>query len=916
MIMRISGLFRPFLIFLLIVIVSGNGLLLAGPHQDRNKNQTFQIENKRVRCSVVIKNEFLFSDCLEPVETVNAEQTGAIETDADFGFQVVWTGWQAPGKLNNAENPACFTKENFRFLRCLRVEQPGETKDLTLFFRGINHPLEIRISYRLGEDNFYATRKLAIRDPESGHHFLHWIWSRQGTVPGKFDVLNRGGFGQPLAFRNDCSGFFVGLEYPASENILTGQSNREIRIGCGQEMGELIGGNWIEGEPVVLGVTPANRVKSEFMKYVNDIRVVPLRPYCLYNTWYDLRAPEMVKRRENVLNEQNVMRIIGSFEANMTRPYGLKLDAFVLDDGWDIYQSDWVLRPEQFPRGLKPIADRLRMSGTDLGIWIGPTGGYSNRNLRLEWMNRHGYELVGDQLCLAGQRYKSLLKQRVYGFVRSQGIGYFKWDGIQFSCSQPDHGHATGIYSRRAVMESLKDLCRTARVLNPQVFLNVTSGTWLSPWWVKFANTIWMQGNDYGYANVPSISQRDRAMTYRDCVLYEGLRKNNFWFPLANLMTHGIIKGHLQKLGGESEPLDRFTDNALLYFARGVSMWELYISPDLLTHQEWEAIARSMIWARDRFATLMSTEMVGGNPGEKEAYGYLHLNGEQGILAVRNPSIDPAVIDFRLNDSNGFKPGISGLVLERIYPTRWISPETVGTGDEIKIRLQGYETAIYELYPLSNSAIPLLTGAVFQVAEIEKNQYAIEILESDGKMRLMNPEKIRGMTCEGKPMDLQKLDILAELSPPVLDEGIAEMAKNKKDRQLKILADVHPSVQSARLAVLLENPHHAGGWDLPAARVARDGQEQPADIQKQEGSWEWIMLAVSAGRHTIEINLAPVPDSWPGKISVWLLADQRVRSTKLCFDLFEPASPAPAPCSPRPSGILHRIVKLKEFDFQ
>jgi len=30
-------------------------------------------------------------------------------------------------------------------------------------------------------------------------------------------------------------------------------------------------------------------------------------------------------------------------------------------------------------------------------------------------------------------------------------------------------------------------------------------------------------------------------------------------------------------------------------------MWELYISPDILSDGEWDAMAQSMEWARDRF---------------------------------------------------------------------------------------------------------------------------------------------------------------------------------------------------------------------------------------------------------------------------------------------------------------------------
>ena len=64
-------------------------------------------------------------------------------------------------------------------------------------------------------------------------------------------------------------------------------------------------------------------------------------------------------------------------------------------------------------------------------------------------------------------------------------------------------------------MESVIDKCQAVRKKNPNIFLNITSGTWLSPWWVQYANTIWMQGADYGFSDVPSISQRDAAITYK-----------------------------------------------------------------------------------------------------------------------------------------------------------------------------------------------------------------------------------------------------------------------------------------------------------------------------------------------------------------------------------------------------------------
>ncbi len=918
--MRFFESCRPVFVAAMLVL-SLNGLALSGQVKDQKNSQTFRIRNTHITCSVVIKNGSLFFDRIEYNGQWEPDYLGVedpLETDADFKLEVVWTGWRAPGKSSNAENPISLSKKDFRFLRYHREDLPGGIEKLSLFFIGIDHPFELKLTYQLGKDTFYARRGLSLRDPEAGHHFLQWMWSRYGRITGDFTILKRGGFGQPLVLQNGVAGIFMGVEYPASENGVIDQSKNLTIIGCGQEMGEAIHSKWIDGDWVVSAIIPHDRVKFWFMQYVNDIRVAPLRPYLLYNTWYDLRAPEMVKKSEKVMNEENVMRIIRLFEDNLERPFGLKLDAFVLDDGWDVYRSDWQLRARQFPRGLKPVSDYLIQKGTVLGIWLGPTGGYSHRDWRIEWMKQNGYEVVGDQLCLAGRNYKKLFKKRVADFVGRDRAGYFKWDGIQFSCSEPDHGHQTGLYSRRAVMETVKELCQTVRQADPDIFLNITSGTWLSPWWVKYANTIWMQGHDYGYADVPSISRRDRAMTYRDVVLFEGLQKNNFWFPMANLMTHGIIKGHLQMLGGETEPLDKFTDNALLYVARGVSMWELYVSPDLLTPGEWQAIAKSILWARHCFPILTRTEMVGGDPGQCKAYGYVHTCDNRSVIAVRNPVIDPTVISLRPGLKNNLYSLSPELVLERIYPTRWISPRLLDAGDIVEISLMGFETAVYEIYPLSDAAVPLLADAIFETDESEKNSYRIRVLQTGSDLCILNPKCIKSLSSEGNPVDLDRLNFRKELSSPVLEDEDVRFETGSQGYCLKARLRVNSSLESGRLAVLFENRKKGKGLELPQVQVLRNGQDLEPEVLEQKGKWKWIQIPVTPGRQAIEMLFSPSPGSGKisGNLSVWLIARQHLPLTRLTFKLRGQYLMPPQPPRPWSRGLVKQTIKLKEFSLQ
>jgi len=887
--------------------------------QKDNSRQIFKLSNDQIICSVFLEKGKLISDrlALQPQwSSQYRTKPLTLETDADFALEVMWTGWRAPGKANNADNPVTLTAKNFQLEQQEIVGLKGDVKELRLLFKGIDIPFDLSLTYQLEPGAFYIRRKVAVKDSSFGLHFLQKIWTYHSIVFGDAKVIKQGGFGQPVAWQYKDGGAFFGLEYPTSENRLHLKETGEVCILCGQEIGERISKEWIESEWAVAALTPNNYVKNWFFKYVDKIRVAALKPYTLYNSWYDLRSPDITEDPLTVMNEENVMRIIKKFRQNMVEKYGIKLNAFVLDDGWDVYRSDWLLREEQFPRGLKPIADELKKTDTALGMWFGPIGGYSKRDWRGEWMKAHGYEVVGNQLCLAGKNYRHLFKKRVTDFVEKEGVGYYKWDGIQYSCSEPDHGHPVGIYSRRAVMETVIDLCRSVREKNPDIFLNITSGTWLSPWWVKYANTIWMQGGDYGYSDVPSVSRRDRAITYRDMVLFEDFSKNDFWFPIANLMTHGIIKGHLQKLGGEEEPLDKFTDNALLYFARGVSMYELYISPDILTEGEWNAIARSILWAKDRFPVLSNTEMIGGDPGKREPYGYAHFKGNRGIIAARNPHIEPNKLKVKLSPAQGLNADADSLVVERVYPTRWINPELYSAGASIEIPLDGYETAVYEIYPIQEANTPLLAGVIFDSVRANGSLYAMRIYRATEDARILNPEKIKSLTYAGKHIDIDELSISAEpLAEPVSDYSVKSAARDGYS-ELDVQFSLQESSPRATLAVLFEPDGSSSGKELPGVTMLMDGKEVKAKLEAQKGLWAWYTVDVAAGRHFAKIQVEPVQEreGWTGRASVWLICRQQQRGREISFELKTDALKRPMPLLPWLPGELRINVKLGEAE--
>ena len=537
--------------------------------------------------------------------------------------------------------------------------------------------------------DYYIRKWIEIADSSYGMEFLDTIYLESLTFEkGDF---SRGQFGQPV-FNNDI---FLGVEYP------TGQNEIEAgKVMMGYVVGVKIAKEVYRSHTSIIGVSSsAGKLEQTFMKYVDQLKVEGTRPFLLYNSWYDLRRPELVKDSENVMNERSIIDRIHAFKKYLNK-YDIALDAFVLDEGWDNFNGLWEIDSARFKRGFAPIVNALDSIHTALGLWASPFGGYEYRDKRTAWAAEHGYETSGDFICSAGDKYKEAMKYVMTRYATNYHVGYFKWDGFLLTCNETNHGHLPGIYSREALVSSYIDMMQAVRKVNPDIFLNITSGTWLSPWWLKYADCIWMQGADYAYAeDVPSINERDKAITYKDAVLWDDFQKQHLLFPMSSLMTHGIIQGHLNFLGGENESLDSFSNEVMMYFGRGVMMWELYVSPDVLSEDEWNAIASSIKWAKANHDVLEHTKMILGDPLKREIYGYVHLTKEKGILLLRNPDVAAKEAAIKLTSDLGDIAPSREYFVKIIYPYTMILPEPVRMGQTVSMTMDGYEVLAAEMIP-------------------------------------------------------------------------------------------------------------------------------------------------------------------------------------------------------------------------
>jgi hypothetical protein len=92
-------------------------------------------------------------------------------------------------------------------------------------------------------------------------------------------------------------------------------------------------------------------------------------------------------------------------------------------------------------------------------------------------------------------------------------------------------------------------------------------------------------------------------------------------FPLNSLMLHGMIFARdAERLG--NDPGHDFPDEVHSYFGTGTELQEMYITPSLLSPQDWDVLAEAAKWSRANAEVLKDTHWIGGDPARLEVYGW------------------------------------------------------------------------------------------------------------------------------------------------------------------------------------------------------------------------------------------------------------------------------------------------------
>ena len=595
-----------------------------------------------------------------------------------------------------------------------------------------NTTLNFRLVYKLKNDDFFMKKQLCFS--ASGDLNL-----RIDTVDTELLVLADGikqkwthpemdkafidGFHASLGQPVYINGMFTGSEFPMNDNNIV-ENTLRLRYYSGKSIASILNGKKEHSfHKSVFGSAQTmsfDVIRADFLEY---IKTVSQKTYLRtqYNSWYD-----------HMLNitEENITGSFYQIEKGLTQNFVKPLDAYVVDDGWNDYKSDFWCFNDKFPHELYNSSRLANNFSSHFGLWLGPRGGYNFNKSFGKRMQRHGkggYNRRSYDICIADEKYVRNVELLFLDYMNRFDIDYWKLDGFMLkTCRSKRHGHPTGGYKDMYVMtdawEKWIDIFRDMRKFRAEqgkeLWINLTCYAVPSPWFLRYVNSVWMQNSaDIGFTDKSVSGEElngkdfDRMLTYRDALYYDFHRVRQYQFPNSNMYNHEPIYGHTAKVKMTD---DEYRKYMYMISSRGTAFWELYYSFDLFNDNMWRINADVLRFVRENFETLRNSKLIGESADSGKIYGYSAWNGKEGIISLRNPSDKPQKFSVKLEKEIGVNEDVKGLTRINVIPYETEKCDIkYSYGDTLSVELGAHEIVIYKFGGEKTTA-PVLKRAKFE----------------------------------------------------------------------------------------------------------------------------------------------------------------------------------------------------------
>ena len=567
--------------------------------------------------------------------------------------------------------------------------------------------------------------------------------------------------GQPIYVQ----GMFFGCEFPAADTQIENDTGR-MRYYTGKTFKQFAQDNQLTQDgKYVTWQTVAGAARStdmqvqqaDFFEYIKSI-ATPSDFRLQYNSWFDNMM---------LIDDQSIWKSFIEVDRELNKAETRPLDSYVADDGWNNYNDTetpvdakrsgvgknksgfWEFN-SKFPNEFTPASELVENFGSRFGTWVGPRGGYNFQSHLANILTESGKGSgAGGSVDVADRVYVKNFQNMAFKFQEKFGINYWKWDGFadvgqynQFPAKDGvpgyAHHHMTGgyhhMYHVTDLWEAWIDLMEAVRANAkenniPNLWISLTCYTNPSPWFLQWANSVWIQCTaDQRNASF-GTSHLDKQMTYRDACYYDFIKNHAFQFPLSNLYNHDPVYGvEGTNMNANTATDENFKNYLYMMSTRGNAFWELHYSDKIMTDGKYEVTSEFTAWAQENYHMLKNSKMIGGKPdsthlndfasdeNQAEAYGYSCFDGMDGIISMRNPSAtQDKTITFTFDRTMGVAENAGTLQyhLEHHYnmPEGTETTGTLDYGKQYSLTLKPNEVRILRVSKNGDTSAPEIKRA-------------------------------------------------------------------------------------------------------------------------------------------------------------------------------------------------------------
>lgn len=495
--------------------------------------------------------------------------------------------------------------------------------------------------------------------------------------------------GQPVY----VDSLFFGCEFPATENRII-HSRACVRYYIGHSLGK----NFVCPVTVMGGGRDNTLVgmKKAFFEYIESISA-PTDLRFQYNSWYDHMRD---------IDEEKILYSFKEVHDKLEEYGAPKLESYVVDDGWVDMKAPFWDYNKKFKDGMGRVVSECARLGSGFGMWLGPRGGYNGEYHYAKRLQKHGNGYVnkqGREICVASSDYINKLQAFFIEQTKTYNLNYWKLDGFATKpCQNKKHDHMTGgkedMYFVTDLWQKWIALYENLRKVKPDLWINMTCYVNVSPWWLQWVNSLWLQNStDIGFAdNQEKQAQVDAEITFRDGRYYDCVCRRALQIPLKYLYNHEPIYGNTAKVSYTDEEFEKYIYWCMV---RGQALNELHLSPNMMNAQKWLSLSNAMNCQKDNYYILQNASFIGGDPLDNNIYGYISWaeNGD-GIIALRNPNNEETSLTLTLNKLMGTPECLKDAKRYNIYcKTLRETDETYDYNSKMDLTMRPYEVMIFKI---------------------------------------------------------------------------------------------------------------------------------------------------------------------------------------------------------------------------